>query len=72
VDHAGAISTTRVCLKSAEPVYEPSGPRPLGKTPGVDCTRRLAGGGRAQSPGVAQRPTDAQSSRADISKWQKQ
>ena len=28
VDHAGAISTTRVSLKSADPFYEPSGLTP--------------------------------------------
>ena len=27
---AGAISATRVCLKSAEPFHKPSGPSPLG------------------------------------------
>ena len=41
--HAGAISTTRVCLKSAELFYEPSGPSPLGKTPGAVSSVRIAG-----------------------------
>jgi hypothetical protein len=57
VGRAGAISTTRVSLKSAELFYEPSGPSPLGKTGAVsDVGTASAGralryaGGSAPAP----------------------
>ena len=77
--HRGAvISTTLVCLKSAEPFYEPSGPSPLGKTTGPVSSLRTAGAGRAlryaSGSASARRPTPAavtflNGRKGDISKW---
>jgi hypothetical protein len=39
VDRAGAISATRVCLKSAEPFYEPSGLAPARSNKGRGFAR---------------------------------
>jgi hypothetical protein len=47
VDRAGAISMTRVCLRSAELFYEPSGQAPLGKATGPVSSIRAAVIGRA-------------------------
>jgi hypothetical protein len=44
---AAAISTTLVCLKSAEPFYEPSVLRPLGTNAGAVSPVRVTGAGRA-------------------------
>ena len=66
---AAAISTTLVCLKSAEPFYEPGGPSPLGKTSGCGFERpyrgRRSGAALRRGSAPARRPTPAHS---DISK----
>jgi hypothetical protein len=58
---AGAISTTRVCLKSAEAFYAPGGLSPPGKTIGAASSVRTAGAGRslryAEGFAPARRPT---------------
>ena len=55
---AGAISATRVCLKSAEPFYEPSGPSPLGQTSGCgfEPSASRASVGRCATPGASRPP----------------
>jgi hypothetical protein len=69
---AAAISATPVCLRSAELFYAPSGPSPLGKTPGAVSSLRTAGADRALRYAGAARPPAARPNRSDISKWQKE
>ena len=68
----GAISTTRVSLRSVELFYEPSGPSPLGNT-GSGFERPYSGrrSGAALRRGLRARPPP-ESNQSDISKWQKQ
>ena len=57
--HAAAISATRVCLKSAEPFYEPGGPSPLGKNMGGGFEHPYSGrrSGAALRRGLRARPS---------------
>jgi hypothetical protein len=71
---AGAISAVLVCLKSAEPFYEPSVLRPLGQTTGAVSSFGHSGAGRALRYAGAPRPPAAQPQppKSDVSKWQKE